>query len=164
MDKQMFPGIQGGPLMHIIAAKAVCFLEALQPSFKAMPEQVVKRPRPGGGAGPAGVRIVSGGTDNHLMLVDLTPINVTGKDAAAALDRAFITVNKNAIPFDTKSPFVTSGIRIGSPAVTTRGMQEAEMTQIAGFIARVLKDKDNESLLAEVREAVMALTARFPVP
>ena len=165
LDKQIFPGIQGGPLMHIIAAKATCFHEALQPAFKTYAGQVVKNAAVlAATLAAAGVRIVSGGTDNHVMLVDLTPINVTGKDAAAALDHACITVNKNAIPFDTKSPFVTSGIRIGSPAVTTRGMKEPEMKQIAGLIARVLKDKDNEALLAAVRQEVLELTARFPVP
>ncbi len=165
VDKQMFPGVQGGPLMHIIAAKAVCLLEALQPSFKLYAQQVVRNAAAlAGGLAQAGMRIVSGGTDNHVMLVDLTALGVTGKDAAAALDRASITVNKNAIPFDTKSPFVTSGIRVGSPAVTTRGMGEAEMAQIAGYVGRILKDKDNAPLQEEIRGAVADLTARFPVP
>ena len=112
----------------------------------------------------AGLRICSGGTDNHLMLVDLSPLGVTGKDAAVALDKASITVNKNAIPFDTKSPFVTSGIRIGTPAVTTRGMQENEMDQIADAITRILKAPQDEAVIQAVRQDVLALTARFPVP
>ncbi len=165
IDKQMFPGVQGGPLMHIIAAKAVCLLEALQPSFKTYAQQVVKNAQTlATELAAQGLRIISGGTDNHLMLVDLSPIGVTGKDASAALDHARITVNKNAIPFDTKSPFVTSGIRVGSPAITTRGMREAEMAAIAGFIGRVLRDRENETVIKEVREAVLELTARFPVP
>ena len=165
LDRQAFPGIQGGPLMHIIAAKAICLHEALQPSFKTYAAQVVKN------AGvladaltKAGLRIVSGGTDNHLMLVDLSSINVTGKDASTALDKASITVNKNAIPFDTKSPFVTSGIRVGTPAITTRGMKEAEMLKIADFITRILKDRENPSVISAVRDEVMQLTSRFPVP
>lgn len=165
IDKQVFPGIQGGPLMHVIAAKAVCFQEALQPAFKQYARQVVEN---AGALAMAltqrGLRIVSGGTDNHLMLVDLTPIGVTGKDAATALDKASITVNKNAIPFDTKSPFVTSGIRIGTPAVTTRGMGGAEMDVIAECIERVLKQPGDEAVLGDVRARVHALTARFPVP
>jgi glycine hydroxymethyltransferase len=165
IDRQMFPGIQGGPLMHIIAAKAVCFHEALQPSFKSYAQQVVKNAKVlAASLAQAGLRIVSGGTDNHLMLVDLTPINVTGKDASLWLDKANITVNKNAIPFDTKSPFVTSGIRVGTPAVTTRGMKEAEMAQIAGFIQRALAAGGSEEAVADVRKGVLELTARFPVP
>ncbi len=165
IDKQVFPGIQGGPLMHIIAAKAVCFLEALQPSFKTYQQQVVRNAQVMASAlTKAGLRICSGGTDNHLMLVDLNPLGLTGKDAAAALDRASITVNKNGIPFDTKSPFQTSGIRVGTPAVTTRGMKEAEMDQIAACITSVLKNLQDEKAIAEVRARVLALTARFPVP
>jgi len=165
IDKQVFPGIQGGPLMHVIAAKAVCFYEALQPSFKEYAEQIVKNAQTLAAAlEKAGVRIVSGGTDNHLMLVDLRPIKVTGKEAATALDKARITVNKNTIPFDPESPFVTSGIRVGTPAVTTRGMKEAEMEQIASFIQQVLKNTDDDALLTEVRKEVLELTSRFPVP
>ncbi|MFH0907265.1 MAG: ribose 5-phosphate isomerase B [bacterium] len=165
IDRQMFPGIQGGPLMHIIAAKAICFYEALQPSFKTYAQQVVKNAKVmAESIERAGLRIVSGGTDNHLMLVDLSPVNVTGKDASAWLDKANITVNKNAIPFDSKSPFVTSGIRVGTPAVTTRGMKEAEMVKIADYIQRVLKSGAEEKVTAEVREAVMALTSQYPVP
>jgi RpiB/LacA/LacB family sugar-phosphate isomerase len=165
IDRQIFPGTQGGPLMHIIAAKAVCFHEALQPAFKEYSEQIIRNAQAlATGMEKAGFRIVSGGTDNHLMLVDLTTIDVTGKDAAAALDKACITVNKNAIPFDTKSPFVTSGVRLGTPAVTTRGMGEAEMGEIAGFIKDVLANIDNEKSVKAVREKVLGLTAKFPVP
>ncbi len=165
IDKQVFPGIQGGPLMHVIAAKAVCFYEALQPAFKEYAQQIIRNAQAlSDELAKGGLRIVSGGTDNHLMLVDLTGINVTGKDAATALDKAHITVNKNAIPFDTKSPFVTSGIRVGSPAVTTRGMKEAEMVLIAKFMREALSDPDSEKALSGVREKVEALTSRYPVP
>ncbi len=165
IDKQVFPGIQGGPLMHTIAAKAVCFHEALQPAFKQYQQQVVKNAQTLAGAlEDDDIRIVSGGTDNHLMLVDLTGTGITGKVAAAALDKAAITVNKNGIPFDTKSPFVTSGIRIGTPAVTTRGMKEPEMEEIASLIKRVLHNADNDAVIAQVREEVVALTAKFVLP
>jgi glycine hydroxymethyltransferase len=165
IDRQVFPGIQGGPLMHVIAAKAVCFYEALQPAFKEYAQQVIRNAQTlASELEKSGLRIVSGGTDNHLMLVDLNPVNVSGKDAATALDKARITVNKNAIPFDTKSPFVTSGIRVGSPAVTTRGMKEAEMKQIAACIHEVLADWENEKTIAGVREKVVELTSRFAVP
>ncbi len=165
IDRQVFPGIQGGPLMHAIAGKAVCFHEALQPSFKEYAQQVVSNAQTLAAAlEQQGVRICSGGTDNHLMLVDLTSVDVTGKDAAAALDVARITVNKNAIPFDTKSPFVTSGIRLGTAAVTTRGMQEEDMKTIAGFIKAVLEDPDDKKVLQQVREQVVAFTSQFPVP
>ena len=165
IDKQVFPGIQGGPLMHTIAAKAVCFHEVLQPAFKQYQQQVVKNAQTLAGAlEDDTIRIVSGGTDNHLMLVDLTGTGVTGKVAAAALDLAAITVNKNGIPFDTKSPFVTSGIRIGTPAVTTRGMREAEMEKIAALIKRVLHNADNDAVIAHVREEVIALTTKFVLP
>jgi RpiB/LacA/LacB family sugar-phosphate isomerase len=165
IDKQVFPGIQGGPLMHTIAAKAVCFHEALQPAFKQYQQQVVKNSQTLAQAlEDDDIRLVSGGTDNHLMLIDVTGTGISGKDAAIALDKAAITVNKNGIPFDTKSPFVTSGIRIGSPAVTTRGMKEPEMEKIAGFIKRVLRNADNDSVIAQVREEVLALTMEFPIP
>ena len=165
IDKQVFPGLQGGPLEHVIAAKAVCFHEALQPTFKDYARQIIANAKVLAGALAAGgLRIVSGGTDNHLMLADVTTLGLTGKDAAAALDKARITVNKNAIPFDTKSPFVTSGIRIGTPAVTTRGMQEPEMELIAKYICDVLAAPTDDAQLARVREQVLALTARFPVP
>ena len=165
IDKQVFPGIQGGPLMHTIAAKAVCFHEVLQPAFKQYQQQVVKNAQALASAlEDDEIRIVSGGTDNHLMLVDLTGTGVTGKVAAAALDQAAITVNKNGIPFDTKSPFVTSGIRIGTPAITTRGMKEPEMEKIAALIKRVLQNSENTNVIAQVREEVIALTAEFPIP
>lgn len=165
VDKQVFPGVQGGPLMHTIAAKAVCYYEALQPAFKDYAEQVVANAQVLAASVEAqGLRICSGGTDNHVMLVDLSPIGVTGKDAAEALDQAGITVNKNAIPFDTKSPFVTSGIRLGTAAMTTRGMKEQDMEQIPEWIGRVLKDPDNGDVLKQVREEVITLTANYPVP
>lgn len=165
IDKQVFPGIQGGPLMHIVAAKAICFHEALQPAFKDYAKQIVANAKVMADTlTQAGLRIVSGGTDNHCMLVDLTPINGTGKDASILLDEALITVNKNAIPFDTKSPFVTSGIRIGTPAVTTRGMKETEMRAIGGYIVELLKNPGNTALIHDVRAKVVAMTDRFPVP
>jgi len=165
IDHQIFPGMQGGPLMHIIAAKAVCFQEALQPAFRQYQEQVLRNARAlAESLQKEGLRIVSGGTDNHLLLVDLTPLNITGKDAAAALDKSGITLNKNLIPFDTRSPFITSGIRIGTPAVATRGMKENEMRQIAAFIMKVLRNIKDDSVPAEVRLQVIALTARFPIP
>ena len=165
IDKQIFPGTQGGPLMHTIAAKAVCFHEALQPAFKDYQRQVVDNAQALAAAlEKGGLRLVSGGTDSHLMLVDLHPVEVTGKDAATWLDEALITVNKNAIPFDDKSPFVTSGIRVGTPAVTTRGMGPAEMEAIGGFITEVLGSKGDESVIEATRERVVALTSLFQVP
>jgi len=165
LDRQVFPGTQGGPFMHTIAAKAICLHEAQQPDFKTYQEQVVKNAKALAAALEAlGLRIVSGGTDNHLMMVDLTSVNVTGKDAAQALDRARITVNKNAIPFDSRSPFVTSGVRLGTPAVTTRGMKEPDMQEIAKHIHAVLDDPENQETIARVRDEVVALTKQFPVP
>ncbi len=165
IDRAVFPGLQGGPLMHVIAAKAVCLYEASQPAFRRYAEQVVKNAQALATAlEAAGARIVSGGTDNHLMLVDLTSWRISGRDAATALDRAGITVNKNAIPFDTQSPFVTSGIRIGTSAITTRGMREPEMEKIAAWIREVLTAPEDEALIMRVRSEVRALTARFPVP
>ncbi|MBQ9344580.1 MAG: ribose 5-phosphate isomerase B [Kiritimatiellae bacterium] len=165
IDKQVFPGIQGGPLMHVIAAKAVCLHEAMQPAYKDYIRQVVANAQVLAAELEAnGVRIVSGGTDNHLMLADLTPLGVTGKDAATALDKVLITVNKNAIPFDTQKPFVASGIRIGTPAVTTRGMKEPEMKQIAAWIGQLLRHLDDETVADQVRNEVLALTDKFPVP
>ena len=164
IDKAVFPGSQGGPLEHIIAAKAVCFLEALDPSFKAYARQVVANARALAAAMTArGFQIVSGGTDNHLMLVDLRNRGLTGKVAQLALDEAAITVNKNTVPRETQSPFVTSGIRIGTPAVTTRGMGEAEMAEIAGLIDRVLASPDDAAEQARVRDDVRALTRKFPL-
>ena len=165
VDKQIFPGIQGGPLMHVVAAKAVCFQEALQPSFKEYARQVVANAQTlAAELEKAGLRIVSGGTDNHLMLADLTPLEVTGKDMATALDQALITVNKNAIPFDKQKPFVTSGVRLGTPAVTTRGMKEAEMKQIASWVGQIAKDVGNAKLRQRIRDEVVAFTEKFPVP
>jgi len=165
IDKQMFPGIQGGPLMHVIAAKAVCFHEALQPAFKDYGQQILRNAaRLAEKLTQAGLSLVSGGTDNHLMLVDLNPLGITGKDAATALDKAGIIVNKNTIPFDTRSPFVTSGIRIGTPAATTRGMKEPEMDQLAKWLVAVLKDPGNETLIERTRREVAELCAQFPAP
>jgi glycine hydroxymethyltransferase len=165
IDKQVFPGLQGGPLMHVIAAKAVAFAEALTPEFKAYQQQVVKNAKALAEAMQAnGFRIVSGGTDNHLMLVDVSSCGLTGKDVANALDKASITANKNGIPFDTKSPFVTSGVRLGTPAVTTRGMKEADMVQIANFFKAVTENITDEKKLAEIRKAVVAFSNRFDLP
>jgi glycine hydroxymethyltransferase len=164
LDKALFPGVQGGPLMHIIAAKAVCFKEAQEPSFKDYQHQiVVNAKRLASAIGSHGFRLVSGGTDNHLMLVDVFSKGLTGKVAEAALGKAGITVNKNAIPFDQNPPMVASGIRIGTPAVTSRGMGEAEMDQIAGFIARVLGSPEDDRALGMVRSEVEALCRRFPL-
>ena len=164
IDRAVFPGVQGGPLMHVIAAKAVAFKEALTPEFRRYQQQVVKN---------AGViaktlleqnfELVSGGTDNHLMLVKLLKMPYSGKDAEAALERAGITLNKNTIPFEPTSPFVTSGIRIGTPAVTTRGMKEGEMVQIANMIASVLRNIDDENVIARVKDEVAELCLRFPL-
>jgi glycine hydroxymethyltransferase len=164
IDKSVFPGSQGGPLEHIIAAKAVCLKEALDPSFQVYAQQVVANARALAAALSAlGFQIVSGGTDNHLMLVDLRNRGLTGKAAQIALDDAAITVNKNTVPKETQSPFVTSGVRIGTPAVTTRGMGEAEMRTIAGFIDRVLRAPDDPAAKAAVREEVRELTRAFPL-
>lgn len=164
IDKAVFPGIQGGPLEHIIAAKAVSFGEALDPSFKTYAEQIVKNAKVlAEGLAAEGLNIISGGTDTHLMLVDLRPINMTGKTAQHLLDEVGVTVNKNAIPFDTASPFITSGIRIGTPAVTTRGMDEAAMSEIARIIGMTLKNPEDRAVLEQARERVSALTAQFPL-
>jgi glycine hydroxymethyltransferase len=160
----VFPGTQGGPLMHVIAAKAVAFLEALQPEFKDYQAQVVKNAQAMAGTLIGrGYKIVSGGTQNHLMLIDLIGREVTGKDAEAALGAAHITVNKNAVPNDPRSPFITSGLRIGTPAVTTRGYGEADCIELAGWIVDVLDAPTDETVLARVREAVTAQCRRFPV-
>ena len=165
IDSTMFPGVQGGPLMHVIAAKAVCFHEALQPAFRDYQRQVVVNAKAlAAGLAKHGYRIVSGGTDNHLMLVDLRPKEMNGKEVQEVLDRAGITVNKNAIPFDTASPFKPSGIRVGTPAVTTRGMKEEEMLEISDLIAEALQNRSDESALNRVREKVRDLTRRFPLP
>jgi glycine hydroxymethyltransferase len=164
IDKTVFPGIQGGPLVHIIAAKAVCFREAATPEFVVYQKQVLANAKAlAAGLQDCGCRVVSGGTDTHVMLVDVFAKGVRGKDAEAALDRAYITANKNAIPFDVNPPLNPSGMRFGSPAVTTRGFQETEMREVAGLIARVLENIANEDVLAEVRRKVGVLTDRFPL-
>lgn len=165
IDAQTFPGVQGGPLEHVIAAKAVCFYEALQPAFRVYQQQIVKNARAlANGLQHNGFRLVSGGTDNHLMLLDVGARGMTGKDCQVALDAAGITVNKNTIPFETRSPFQASGVRLGTPAVTTRGMKEPEMAAIADMISEVLMDLKNASVAQAVRERVRDLTSRFPLP
>jgi glycine hydroxymethyltransferase len=162
LDRTVFPGTQGGPLVHIIAAKAVCFQEALQPDFKAYIQQVVTNARVlAETIKGRGYRIVSGGTDNHLMLVDVFSKGITGKEAEQALERAGMTVNKNTIPYDTNPPMVTSGIRLGTPALTTRGMKEPEMSIVGQLICDVLGDIKNDTLQQEVRSKVLALTQKF---
>lgn len=164
LNSRVFPGSQGGPLMHIIAAKAVAFKEALAPEFKEYQKQIIKNAQAlADELKNQGFRLVSGGTDNHLMLVDLTSSGVTGKEAQETLDRAGITVNKNGIPFDTKGPQVTSGIRIGTPAVTTRGMKENEMREIACLIADVIKNINNETKIKAVAEKIKSICANFPL-
>jgi glycine hydroxymethyltransferase len=162
LDKTVMPGVQGGPLMHVIAAKAVAFKEALSPAFRTYQEQIVKNAKAlAAGLLTRGYRLVTGGTDTHLILLDLGNRGITGKDAQDALDRAAITVNKNTIPFDTRSPMVTSGIRLGTPAVTTRGMKEAEMDLVAALIDRVLTHLGDAGTEARVRHEVRELTNRF---
>jgi glycine hydroxymethyltransferase len=164
LDKAVFPGVQGGPLVHVIAAKAVAFKEALAPEFKAYQQQILKNATALAEALQGeGFRLVSGGTDNHLVLVDVFARGITGKVAEAALDKAGITVNKNTIPYDKNSPMVASGIRIGTPALTTRGMRETEMRAIARLIARALSAPDNESELGAVKRDVGKLCAEFPL-
>ena len=164
LNSRVFPGMQGGPLMHVIAAKAVALKEALMPEFKEYQQQIVKNAQAmADELKNEGFRLVSGGTDNHLLLVDLTAKGVTGKDAQEALDRAAITVNKNGIPFDTQGPMVTSGIRIGTPALTTRGMKENEMRLIASLIADVINHINDEQTIKAVAEKVKTLCARFPL-
>jgi glycine hydroxymethyltransferase len=165
IDSQVFPGIQGGPLMHVIAAKAVCLLEAMQPGFREYQQQIVANAQAlADGMKRNGFRLVSGGTDNHLMLVDVGARGLTGKDCQLALDQAGITVNKNTIPFETRSPFQASGVRLGTPAVTTRRMKEPEMAAIADMISEVLLDIKNVDAAKRVRQRVLELTARFPLP
>ena len=164
IDKSLFPGSQGGPLEHVIAAKAVCFREALDPGFKRYATQIVANARALAAAlGERGFHIVSGGTDNHLMLVDLRNKGLTGKIAQLALDNAGITVNKNTVPKETQSPFVTSGVRIGTPAVTTRGMREPEMRRIAELIDRVLRAPEDQNVLNVVHAEVRELAGAFPL-
>jgi glycine hydroxymethyltransferase len=164
IDKTVFPGYQGGPLVHVIAAKAVCFLEAMQPSFVEYSRQVVANAQTlAQGMAEEGFRVVSGGTDTHVMLIDVFSKGVRGKEAEQSLDRARITVNKNAIPFDTNPPLNPSGIRLGSPAVTTRGFLEPEMREVASLVAQVLNDIGNEDVADSVRRRVGALAGRFPL-
>jgi glycine hydroxymethyltransferase len=164
LNSRVFPGSQGGPLMHVIAAKAVAFKEALLPEFKLYQQQILKNAQAlAGELKNQGFRLVSGGTDNHLMLVDLTAKGVSGKEAQEALDRAAITVNKNGIPFDTQGPQITSGIRIGTPAVTTRGMKENEMRLIASYIADVILNINDENKIKDVAARVKTLCAQFPL-
>ena len=165
IDRGTFPGIQGGPLMHVIAGKAVCFAEAMKPEFREYARQVIENARALGEAlQREGLRLVTGGTDNHLLLVDLRPLSITGDVAEVALDRAGITVNKNMIPFDPEPPKVTSGIRVGSPALTSRGFGVDEMAVVGALIGRVLRAPDDERVLDAVRAEVAELTSAFPVP
>jgi glycine hydroxymethyltransferase len=164
IDKNVFPGVQGGPLMHVVAAKAVCFLEAMQPAFREYQAQVIANAKAlAMGMRAEGFRVVSGGTDTHLLLLDVFSKGVRGREAENALDAARITVNKNAIPFDTNPPMNPSGIRLGSPAVTTRGFREKEMQEVARCIADVVRNVNSEETIAEVRARVESLTARFPL-
>ena len=164
IDKNLFPGIQGGPLVHVIAAKAVCFLEAMQPEFVEYQKQVILNAQAlAKGMTDAGYRVVSGGTDTHVLLVDVFSKGLKGKEAERALDEAWITVNKNTIPFDVNKPMNPSGIRLGSPAVTTRGFGEGEMSEVAGMIANVLADHTSADNIAAVRKRVKSLTDRFPL-
>ena len=164
LNSALFPGSQGGPLMHVIAAKAVCFKEAQAPEFRAYQEQVIANARTmADGFQARGYNVVSGGTDNHLFLLDLIDKDITGKDADAALGRANITVNKNAVPNDPRSPFVTSGLRIGTPAVTTRGFKEAECATLTGWMCDVLDDIGNDNMVTSVQQKVRKLCAEFPV-
>jgi glycine hydroxymethyltransferase len=164
IDRMVFPGIQGGPLVHVIAAKAVAFKEALTEEFRDYQRRVISNARHlANSLITHGFKIISGGTDTHLMLVDLSSFNVTGKEAEEALDRAGVTVNKNSIPYDDKPPTITSGIRLGTPAVTTRGMGHAEMEEIADIITAIIRSIDNSTLIAEMRKRVKALCERFPI-
>jgi glycine hydroxymethyltransferase len=164
LNSAVFPGGQGGPLMHIIAAKAVSFLEALQPDFAVYQQQIVRNARAMAAViMKRGYNIVSGGTDNHLFLIDLMNKGITGKDAEAALGRAHLTVNKNAVPNDTQSPFITSGLRLGTPAMTTRGFKEQEAEQVALWVCDILDDMNNDTVIQRVREQALALCQRFPV-
>ena len=164
LNSAIFPGTQGGPLMHVIAAKALCFKEALDPAFKDYQKQVKANAKQMAATFmERGVNIVSNGTENHMFLVDLIDKGITGKEADAALGLANITVNKNAVPNDPQSPFVTSGLRIGTPAATTRGFKEAEVTLVATWICDLLEDINNENIIGEVKEKVVELCSRFPV-
>ncbi len=162
IDKAIFPGTQGGPLMHVIASKAVCFKEALEPSFKEYQQRIIDNAQAlAAGLQSEGIRLVSGGTDNHLMLVDLTPQDKTGKEVEALLDAAHITANKNTIPFETRSPFVTSGIRLGTPAATSRGLTTEDMAKVASCIARIVKE--GEGAVEPVKAEILAMMAKYPL-
>lgn len=164
IDRAVFPGLQGGPLMHVIAAKAVCFKEAMEEDFKQYQQQVVRNASTlAQGLKDEGFRLVSGGTDNHLMLIDLTSKGITGKDAQFLLDSADITVNRNTIPFEQLSPFVTSGLRLGTPALTSRGMMESEMLEVARLIGQTIAFRDDPAALDRVRQGVLKLTSQFPL-
>jgi glycine hydroxymethyltransferase len=165
INKMIFPGIQGGPLEHVIAAKAQCFYEALQPDFKKYGKQIIKNINAlSESLKEEGFKIISGGTDNHLILVDVkSSCNITGKDAQNLLDTIHITTNKNAIPGDTESPMVTSGLRLGSPAMTTRGLKEKDFIKIGKIISSALKNKDNEEVLNNLRKEVLDLTSKYPL-
>jgi glycine hydroxymethyltransferase len=164
IDKAVFPGMQGGPLEHCIAAKAVCFQEALEPSFRDYAAQIIKNAKAlAGELSSGGLRLVAGGTETHLVLVDLTPKGITGKDAQMALEEAGIITNRNAIPFDTRSPFITSGLRVGTAALTTRGMKEEQMRQIAGMMVKVLENPNDSELKLKVRGEVESLCGAFPI-
>ena len=164
VNSAVFPGMQGGPLMHVIAAKAICFGEALKPAFKVYQEQVIKNAKVlADELMKKGYKVLTGGTDCHLILVDLRQNNVTGKDAALALEKAGITLNKNGVPFDTQSPFITSGIRVGTPAITSRGMKEKEIVMIAGWMDEVMKNTADEKAIKTIREKVLKLCKKFPV-
>jgi glycine hydroxymethyltransferase len=164
IDKSVFPGTQGGPLVHVIAAKAVCFLEALSEDFKTYQQQVIANARTlAASLQEEGFRVVSGGTDSHLVLIDVAGKGLRGKEAEKALDEAYITVNKNSIPFDQNPPLNPSGIRLGSPAVTTRGFKEPEMTEVGKLIGAVLSNIGSEGAIREVRQRVGVLTDRFPL-
>jgi glycine hydroxymethyltransferase len=164
LNAEIFPGLQGGPLMHVIAAKAVCFKLAMSEDFKEKQRQTVANAKAlAEGLMAAGIKLISGGTDNHLMLIDLTDLDITGRDAENALEEAGITVNKNTIPFDGRNPFVTSGIRIGTPTVTARGMKEPEMAAISAMIVGVLNHPNDIDILQQVRESVRDLCDRFPL-
>jgi glycine hydroxymethyltransferase len=164
IDSMVIPGIQGGPLMHVIAAKAVAFKEALEPAFESYARQVIKNAKALAAAlVKFDFNIISGGTDNHLMLIDLRNKKITGKDAEKALEAAGITVNKNAVPFDDQSPLITSGIRIGTPALTTRGMKESEMELIGSWIHRILSDLNNSSLQEKIKKEIKELCQKFPL-
>jgi glycine hydroxymethyltransferase len=164
INKSVFPGIQGGPLEHIIAAKAVCFKEALEPQFKTYQKQVVENARAlASGLTKRGIKLVSGGTDNHLMLIDLSATQITGKQLEEALGKVEITVNKNTVPSEKRSPFVTSGVRIGTPSLTSRGMKSKEMESLAELICNVIKNIDNPGELDKIRRDVLALAEQFPL-